>query len=57
MLFVSDSCRGRNYGDDGVGNRSSGAAAMETEAVACSGNGNRGSGSGNIEAAEQAAEK
>jgi hypothetical protein len=55
--FVSDSCRGGNYGGNGIGNRSGGAAATETEAGACSRNGNRGSGSGNIEAAEPAAEK
>jgi hypothetical protein len=57
MLFVSDSCHGRNYGGNGVGNKSGGAAVMETEAVARSGNGNRGSGSGNIETGELAAEK
>jgi hypothetical protein len=56
-LFVGDSCRGRNYGGDGVGNRSSGVAATETEVVAHGSKGNRGSGSGNIEAAEPAAEK
>jgi hypothetical protein len=56
-LFISDSCRGRNYGGDGVGNRSGGVAATETEAVARGGNRNRGRGGGNIEAAEPAAEK
>ncbi len=56
-LFVSDSCRGGNYGGNGTGNRSSGSAAMETEVVVHSSNGNRGSGGGNIEAAEPAAEK
>jgi hypothetical protein len=52
-LFVSDSCCGGNYGGDGVRNRSGGAAAMKTEAVAHGGNRNRGSGGGNIEAAER----
>jgi hypothetical protein len=56
-LFVSDSCRGGNYGGNGVGNRSGGAAATETEAVACGSDGNRGSGSENIEAVKPAAEK
>jgi hypothetical protein len=51
MFFVSDSC-GRNYGGDGVGNRSSGVAETETDAVAHDGDRNRGSCSGNIEAAE-----
>jgi hypothetical protein len=32
-VFVSDNCRGRNYGSDGVGNRSGGVVATETEAV------------------------
>ncbi len=57
MLFVSDSCRGGNNGDNGVGNRSGGAAVTETEVVAQGGNGNRGSGGGSIEAAEPEAEK
>ncbi len=56
-LFVSDSCHGGNYGGDGVGNRSGGAAATKTEMVARSGNGNRGSSGVNIESAEPAAEK
>ncbi len=56
-LFAGDSCHGRNYCDDGIGNRSGGAAAMETEAVARGGNGNRGSSSRNIEAVEPAVEK
>ncbi len=56
-LFVSDSCRGGNYGGDGIRNRRGGAVATETDAVACDGDGNRGSGGGNIEAAEPAAEK
>ncbi len=34
MLFASDSCRGGNYGGNGIGNRSCGAAATEAEAVA-----------------------
>ncbi len=57
MLFVSDSCRGRNCGGDGFGNRSSGVVAKKTEAVVCGGSRNRGSGSENIEAAEPVAEK
>ncbi len=57
MLFMSDSCCGGNYGGTGVGNRSSGTAATETEAVARRGDGNRGSSSGSIEAAEPASEK
>jgi hypothetical protein len=56
-LFVSDSCRGGNYGGDGIGNRSGGAAARVTEAVARGGNGIKGSGSGNVEAVEPMAEK
>jgi hypothetical protein len=52
-LFVSDSCRGRYYGGNGIGSRSSGVTAMETEAVERSSNGNRGSGGGNIEAVER----
>ncbi len=57
MLFISDSCRGRSYGGDGIGNRSGGVGATGTEAVVHGGDGNRGSGGGNIEAAEPAAEK
>jgi hypothetical protein len=57
MLFVSDSCHGGNYSGNGIRNRSGGAVAMETEAVARGGNGNRGRGGVNIEAVEPAAEK
>jgi hypothetical protein len=55
--FVNDSCLGKNYSGNGVGNRSGGAAAMKTEVVENSGDGNRGSGGGNIEAVEPVAEK
>ncbi len=57
LLLVSDSCRGGNYGGDGIGNRSSGAVATERDAVVRGSNGNRGSSGGNIEAAEPASEK
>ncbi len=56
-LFVSGSGRGGNYCGDGIGNRSGGAAATKTDAVAHGCDGNRGSGGGNIEAVEPATEK
>jgi hypothetical protein len=56
-LFSSDSCRDRDYGGNGIGNRSGSTGAMETEAVVHGSNGNKGSAGGNMEAAEPLAEK
>jgi hypothetical protein len=58
-LFVSGSCHGPdgNHGGNGIGNRSIGAAAMETEAAAATMVETLAVGGGNIEAAVTVAEK